>query len=54
MKNMLVPVFLLLLLQLLEMIIPVMSALYSVQAIHYVKARKWKDGQVMCALDPAD
>ena len=54
MNKMLVPVFLLLLLQLLEMIVPVMSALFSVQAIHYVKARKWKNGQVMCALDPAD
>ena len=43
-----------LLLQLLEMIIPVMSGLYSVQVINYVKARKWKDGQVMCALDKAN
>jgi len=36
---MLVPVFLLLL-QLLEIIIPVMSVLNSVQVINYVKARK--------------
>jgi len=49
MNKMLVPMFLLL-----EMIVPVMSRLNSVQVINYVKAMKWKDGPVMCALDTAN
>ena len=50
---MLVPVFLVLL-QLLEIIIPVMSVLNSVQVISYRGARKTKNGPVMCALDQAN
>ena len=54
-KKMLVPVFLPLLLLLLEMVVPVMSALFhSVQIVSYSEARKTQNGPVMCALDPAN
>ena len=52
MNKMLVPMFLLLLL--LEMIIPVMSVLNSVQAISFAQWRKTQNGELMCALDQAN
>ena len=54
MNKMLVPMFLPLLVMVVEMIIPVTARLNSVQAIKYRQPRKTKNGPPLCALDPAN